>query len=104
MKIFTSETSHYSIARAAVMTGIGKDNIVNVKTNDEGRMCTKDLVEKIELCKKEGNHPLMINATLGTTVFGAIDPIKECAEIGRRFGMWVHLDAALGGSMMLASR
>lgn len=84
MQIFTSESSHYSIDRAAVLCGIGKENVVKVKANDAGQMCIKDLEEKIKESISQGNKPIMVNATLGTTVFGAIDPIKECSEIGHK--------------------
>lgn len=66
------------------MCGIGKDNVIKIKTNDAGQMCVDDLEDKIQQSISEGCKPIMINATLGTTVFGAIDPINKCTEIGNK--------------------
>ena len=43
----------------------------------------------------------MINATAGTTVRGAFDPIRAIATVARQHGVWLHVDGALGGSLVL---
>lgn len=42
--------------------------------------------------------PLMVNATLGTTVQGAIDPISDIQKICEKHKVWLHVDACVGGS------
>ncbi len=96
MSIFTSEISHYSVEKGAIMAGIGLENIVKVKTNSLGQMCLKDLEAKIIQNKEEGKIALMVNSTLATTVIGAIDPISEADEICKKYGIWHHVDACLG--------
>jgi glutamate/tyrosine decarboxylase-like PLP-dependent enzyme len=44
-----------------------------------------------------------VNATAGTTVRGAFDPIRAIAAVCREHGVWLHVDAALGGSLLLSS-
>ena len=39
----------------------------------------------------------MINATVGTTVVATVDPIAEIAPIAKKYNLWLHADAALGG-------
>ena len=40
---FTSEESHYSIAKGANWLGLGLDNVVKVKTDERGRMIPSEL-------------------------------------------------------------
>ena len=43
----------------------------------------------------------MVNATCGTTVFGAFDPLEGIADICKKYGIWLHADAAWGGAVIL---
>ena len=43
----------------------------------------------------------MIVATCGTVDLGAIDPLPEIAMICKKYGTWLHCDAALGGFLLL---
>jgi len=84
------------------MAGIGKNNVVKVNSNDQNIMDTKDLEYQINQCIRKGEKPILVNATLGTTVYGAIDPINEIADICNYYNIWCHVDGALGGSILLS--
>ncbi|KAL6445952.1 hypothetical protein ACFW04_000967 [Cataglyphis niger] len=88
----TSEDSHYSISKAANWLGIGIDNVCKVKTDEYGRMKVDDLKEIIKKMKNDGHLPFFLNATAGTTVLGAIDPLLEIAEICHSENIWLHVD------------
>ncbi|XP_041438528.1 cysteine sulfinic acid decarboxylase isoform X2 [Xenopus laevis] len=104
MTIFTTHESHYSVRKGAAFLGIGTDNIILVQTNDRGKMLPEDLEKKIEKSKSEGAVPFLVSATCGTTVLGAFDPIADIADVCERHGLWLHADAAFGGSALLSSK
>lgn len=49
----------------------------------------------------QGYVPCCAVATLGTTGTTAIDPLREIGVICRKHGIWLHVDAALGGTALL---
>lgn len=63
-----------------------------VKTDTMGRMDTTDLIRALIDAKVAGRVPFFVNATCGTTVLGAFDPLKEIASICESEGMWLHVD------------
>ncbi|UYV81661.1 hypothetical protein LAZ67_20001842 [Cordylochernes scorpioides] len=52
----------------------------------------------------QGKQPLMVCATSGTTVLGAYDPLEPVGRVCRAHGVWLHVDAAWGGSVLLSRR
>jgi len=110
MVIFTSEESHYSIAKGASWTGIGLDNVVSIATDDKGRMIPEELEKAIVEVKGQGKVPLMVNATLGSTVIGAFDDLTAIRKVLDKFRtgpddwIWLHGDAAWGGAYLLSPK
>ncbi|XP_047284913.1 cysteine sulfinic acid decarboxylase isoform X1 [Homo sapiens] len=49
-----------------------------------------------------GAVPFLVSATSGTTVLGAFDPLEAIADVCQRHGLWLHVDAAWGGSVLLS--
>lgn len=101
--IYTSKESHYSNAKNATFAGIGKSNIRYIKADDKGRMIPKELESQVLLDLKNGYIPAFVNATAGTTVLGAFDPIEKIADITERYGIWLHVDGAYCGSVMFSN-
>lgn len=43
----------------------------------------------------QGYVPLFVNATAGSTVYGAFDPINEIADICEKYNLWLHVDVSI---------
>ena len=50
----------------------------------------------------QGTVPIMVNATAGTTVLGAYDPLVAIATVCEKHGIWVHCDGAWGAGCLLS--
>ena len=100
---FVSSESHYSVLMSANVIGIGHQNVIKVACDEQGRMKPSSLQEEITRCRVEGLIPFCVIATSGTTVRGAFDPLREIAEISHRETLWLHVDAAWGGSCLFSS-
>ena len=101
LRVYTSELSHYSVAKAVTMLGIGLDNLVRVAVDERGRMDPQALREAVAKDLAAGHEPMMVNATAGTTVLGAFDPIDAIADVCDDHDLWLHVDGAFGGSAIL---
>ena len=101
---FVSAEAHYSVLMSANVVGIGYQNLVKVACDSRGRMKPESLVEEIARARTNGQTPFCIIATSGTTVRGAFDPLKEIANIAHDNNIWLHVDAAWGGSSLFSKR
>jgi len=100
-RIFCSEKSHFSIKKNAALLGMGYDAVIPVAVDDQMCMNTEALYLAIEKTKEEGNIPIAVVATLGTTDYGSFDPIKAIGKIAKEKDLWLHVDGAYGGCYVL---
>ena len=102
LRVYSSSDCHYSVAKAVSVLGLGIDNLVYVDVDDRGRMDPAALDRAIRADLLAGHQPMMVNATAGTTVLGAFDPLDELADVcDEHGGVWLHVDGAFGGSVAL---
>lgn len=101
---YTSEACHYSIKKNAAIIGIGTEQVRKIKTNEKGEIIPEELERKIQEDIKNNCKPFFINATAGTTVYGAFDPIEEIALIAKKYDIWLHVDGAYCGSVIFSKK
>lgn len=102
LRIYASSQAHHSIHKAAAVLGIGRDNVREVAVDDRLRMDVADLVARIEADRAAGADACAVVASAGTVITGAVDPLADIAEVARRYGLWMHVDACYGGFARLA--
>src|SRR5437870_10349004 len=61
-------------------------------------MDAKALADAVEEDKRNGILPFCVVATVGTTSTSSLDPVPAIAVICEQNKMWLHVDAAYGGS------
>ena len=102
--VYTSKDSHYSIPKNAAFSGIGRDNVRYISTDEYGRMDAAELNLTITKDIALGYKPIMVNVTAGTTVLGAFDPIADLSSVCKKHNVWLHVDGAYCGSVLFSSK
>ncbi len=57
-------------------------------------MIPEELERAILKSVQDGKIPFFVNATSGTTVFGAFDPLHPIADICEKYKLWLHVDVS----------
>jgi L-2,4-diaminobutyrate decarboxylase len=104
IKVLCSENAHFSVQKNMALLGHGYQSVVQVKSDQFARMDVLDLKAKLAQAEANGEQILAIVATAGTTDAGAIDPLREIADIAAEHNIWVHVDAAWGGALLLSEK
>ena len=100
LRMYASSETHFSIAKAAALLGIG--NVRHVAVDKHFKIRTDDLVAKINADVEAGYVPFCVVANAGTVNTGAVDPLAEIREVANRFQLWMHVDGSYGAFAVLA--
>ena len=101
--ILCSRDAHVSLQKATMVMGLSADALQQLPVDEDGRLCPQALADAIQALQVAGRPCLAVVATAGTTVRGAIDPLPQIAEQCAEHGIWLHVDAAIGGVFALSS-
>ena len=99
--MYASAESHHSVVKAARAAGLGSRSVKMIPVDSSFRMIPERLEAQIIEDQARQAVLFLVVATGGTTAAGAIDPIPEIAAISRRHNLWLHLDAAYGGAVVV---
>jgi glutamate/tyrosine decarboxylase-like PLP-dependent enzyme len=79
---------HVSLLKALGLLGLGRDRVVRVPVDGQGRMDPRKFPKL--------NGPTIVCIQAGNVNTGAFDPAGELCEIAHDSGAWVHVDGAFG--------
>lgn len=102
LTVYTSTDSHYSVPKNAAFSGIGRDQVRYIKTDQFGKLIPQELEAAITKDIADGYIPCLVNLTAGTTVMGSFDPIAPVAELCKAHNVWLHVDGAYCGSVLFS--
>ncbi|THU79817.1 PLP-dependent transferase, partial [Dendrothele bispora CBS 962.96] len=103
MAYIASATKHYSWPKGAAVTGIGSENLINIRVDDGARMEIGHLEDELNKCLY-ANPPRAVYAVvaiIGSTEHGACDPLADIVALRDQFckkglSFVLHADGAWG--------
>jgi glutamate/tyrosine decarboxylase-like PLP-dependent enzyme len=87
-QVIVGDEVHASLRKALAMAGLGRDRVMSVPTDSQGRM-RSDAFPKL-------TAPALICIQAGNVNTGAFDPAHEICAAAQDSGSWVHVDGAFG--------
>jgi aromatic-L-amino-acid/L-tryptophan decarboxylase len=98
LTVYASREAHSSVDKAAKLAGFGLERLRRIETDEAFALRPDALARALEADRAAGFRPACVVATVGTTSSTAVDPLRPVAELCRRHGAWLHVDAAYAGS------
>lgn len=102
--ILCSAESHYSVARAAAIVGLGADQVIKAPTDSLRKLDSSRLESLLDQTARDGRDVFCVVGSSCTTPTGAFDPLEAIADVCRKRGLWFHVDAAHGGGLLLSRK
>jgi aromatic-L-amino-acid decarboxylase len=101
--VYTSAQTHSSVEKACRIAGLGSSALRKIDIDPATLAVRPTLLrETIEHDVRQGIVPALVVASIGATGTGAIDPVRELAEIAHEHGAWLHVDGAWAGVAAVA--
>jgi glutamate/tyrosine decarboxylase-like PLP-dependent enzyme len=88
VQVVVGEEAHPSLIKSLGMLGMGRDRVVRVPVDGQGRM-RADALPPLR-------PPAIVCVQAGNVNTGAFDPAAEIILAAREAGAWVHVDGAFG--------
>jgi L-2,4-diaminobutyrate decarboxylase len=102
LRVLATASSHFSVAKSALLLGLDDDAVIEVATDATGRMDSDALAAALVATVRAGDVVMAVVATAGTTDRGRIDPLGPVADACDAVGAWLHVDAAYGGGLLVS--
>ncbi len=98
LTIYGSAHAHSSLDKGVMIAGFGRRALRKIATDATYALNPQALEAAIKADLTSGLTPALVCATVGTTSTLAFDPLPAIGDICARYGVWLHVDAALAGS------
>jgi glutamate/tyrosine decarboxylase-like PLP-dependent enzyme len=103
-RVYTSDQTHFSIARALDELGFPPSTLAVLPSDDGFRLRGEAVAAAVARDREAGLMPFAIACVAGSTNTGSVDPVGELADAAAAEGLWLHVDAAYGGGARLSAR
>jgi glutamate/tyrosine decarboxylase-like PLP-dependent enzyme len=92
VRVFVGGNRHVTIDRALRLLGLGSEAAVRLESDMQGRMRADALAEAL----RGSDGPAIVCSQVGEVNTGAVDPLRQIADLCAEAGAWLHLDGAFG--------
>lgn len=89
LTLVIGQNAHSTLVRALGVVGLGRERVIRVPTDDQGRLRAEQLPSDVR-------GPAVIYAQAGEVNTGAFDPFGAIVAWARERDAWVHVDGAFG--------
>ncbi len=104
VRVYTSDQTHFSIARALDELGFPPETLVVIPSDPAFHLRGEPVARAVARDRATGLVPFAIAAVAGSTNTGSVDAIGELADVAANEDLWLHVDAAYGGAARLSKR
>ncbi|MBD0688381.1 pyridoxal-dependent decarboxylase [Streptomyces sp. CBMA123] len=101
--VMAGPIAHYSHSDAAFHLGLGWDSVLSVGT-ERGFTTDPAAVDRLLADPPAGRTPFMVVGVAGNCRTTGLDDLEALGEVCRRHGVWFHVDACHGGSLIFSER
>jgi glutamate/tyrosine decarboxylase-like PLP-dependent enzyme len=98
--VLASGVEHFSYASAVQVLGLGTDALSWANSGPDLRSDPKSLKESLE---NAGPAAFMLVGVAGNCRTTGLDDLHALADLAEEFGVWFHVDACHGGSLLFSS-
>lgn len=88
LRVVVSDAAHSSVTKALGFIGLGRDAVISVPADDQGRMLADALPEP--------GVPTLVITQAGNVNSGSFDPFGAIADHFADTPTWIHVDGAFG--------
>ena len=92
IQVLISNDAHTTVFSALQLLGLGRDRVVRIPTDAEGRMQTGEFAAAVATAV----GPTIVVAQAGQINTGAFDLFSEIIPMAHAHSAWVHIDGAFG--------
>jgi len=104
VRVYTSDQTHFSIARSLDELGFPPETLEVIPSDDDFHLRGAPVAAAVARDRAAGLTPFAIAAVAGSTNTGSVDAIGELADVAAAEDLWLHVDAAYGGAARLSAR
>lgn len=102
--VLMSSEAHYCNRRACAVLGFGSRAVIPVAVDSRFAMAPGALDAAHRDAHAQGFRPVAVVANAGSTATGSHDNLLAAADFCEQHDLWLHVDAAHGGSALLSAR